>query len=187
MSHLFVQTQAWVGETLESIRVNTISSTAMYNNDSTLDARTLRPLDLNGIQGLTLTNITSTGPDGTISATSIVDQAYGFTILNATEGSVAFTCPQGFGMQFVGVYCDGNFGISGTYHLKVDTVVRQEIPLSTAYDSPYKVAYAFDQLAFAKQGAKIVMGFSNSSPSTVSATLWPVVYVSAPRAQLQMQ
>jgi len=187
MASRFVQSQANLAETLESIRLNTIESTKQYNSDPTLRARALRPLDLNGIQGLTLTSITSIGPTGATSTSTIVDQAYGITIAAATQGSIAFTVPQGFGMQFVGIYCDGSFGPASTFQLKIDTVTRQEIPLNYAYDSPYKVAYQLDQVAFAKQGAKIVMNLSCSGASTVSATVWPVVWICAPASQLQMQ
>lgn len=178
--------QAWVGETLESLRTNTITETHKYNPDGTLNARTLRPLDLTGVQGLTLTNLSVLDPTGTPLAT-YADQSYGIQIAPGTIGTIAFTVPQGFGMMFCGLYCDADFGASPAYQVKIDTVVRQEIPINTAYDSPYKITYAFDQVAFAKQGAKIVLSISNSGTSTASGTVWPVAFIAAPASQLQMQ
>jgi hypothetical protein len=183
----FIQEQLWVTETLQALRATAIASTQKYNNDPTLDARYLRPSDLTGIQGLSLSNISSVGPTGTSSTTNIEDGAYGFSIDPATEGIVSFTVPQGFGMLFAGWYCDGDLGASARLAVKIDTVIRQEVWARAAYDNPYKLFVANDQVAFAKQGAKVQLIIDNASASTVSATIWPIVWVCAPRAQIQMQ
>jgi hypothetical protein len=183
----FIQEQVWVAETLQALRAQAIAATQKYNNDPTLDARYLRPSDLTGIQGLSMSNISSVGPTGTSSTTNIVDGAYGFSIAPTTEGIVSFTVPQGFGMLFAGWYCDGDLGASARLAVKIDTVIRQEVWARAAYDSPHKVIVSNDQVAFAKQGAKVQLIIDNASASTVSATIWPIIWVCAPRAQIQMQ
>ena len=177
-------------ETLEAIRQDTISALQTRSAASDIDARYLRPFDLVGIS--TLSSLSVIGPTGTVLA-AYVDAGYGIQLAPSTTGTISFTVQQGFAITFVGVLFDGasDLGASGSYSVTIDSVKRQELASRTTSATTnltvYHQALALNQIATANQGSKVVLTYNNSSAVTVTGCFFPVAFIAASKAQLQMQ